>query len=323
MKLKQLLQFGIPNSALRARTPSVATIPIPTISVTNTPTSVKEGGTATLGVKLSGTISSDTKVTITSSNTTSVSVTPASITFTSSNATTDQIVTLTGLQDKNSISESFTLTLSSSGLVDVVLNITTTDDDCYAWGCFADNENGTISFTGAGTLAGTNLVWMKCSQGQTYDTSNKVCTGTAGTYQYCSTLTNDCNGGNASLNLQTPFSNGQTSQVYITCDTLNLVPAGGFAGKMTWRVPTKDELKTLVYCSSGPDTPLADFRPCLSGHFNTTINSSFSLAAYYYWSSTPYASSFISAWTVYFYDGTVNWGSKNFNGNVLCVSTSP
>jgi hypothetical protein len=89
MKLKQLLQFGIPNSALRiiiftflithsaflingcfltakynhpmdgiggiilnavllnnARTPSVATIPIPTISVTNTPTSVKEGGTA-------------------------------------------------------------------------------------------------------------------------------------------------------------------------------------------------------------------------------------------------------------------------------------
>ena len=355
--MKRLLQLLIPNSALlillngcflgakfnhpmdgingiilnavllNSGRSSTSGVSVPTITVTNTPTSVKEGSTATFGVKISGTISSDTKVSVTSSNTTSVSVSPTSFTFTNSNASTDQIVTVTGFQDSNSISESLTVTLSSSGLADVVLNISITDDDCYAWGCFTDNENGTISFVGAGTLAGTNLVWMKCPQGQTYNGSNKTCTGSVLTYQFCSVNTNDCNGGNSNLELQTPFISGATSSAYNTCNNLNSNPSGGYAGRTIWRLPTINELRSLTYCSTGPDSPLSGFTSCNPNFLIPTIHSFFpSIGAspYYYWSSSPITSNSLRGWMHYSYlSGGATDFDKNSNQGVRCVSTGP
>lgn len=316
--ISELVNMKVIATGLADQTVSISAVDttgaIPTITVTNTPTSVKEGGTATFGVKLTGTITSSTIITVASSISTSASVSPASLTFTSTNSTTDQIVTISGLQDINITSESLTITLSSSGLADVTLNITITDDDCYAWGCFADNENGTVSFTGAGTLAGTNLVWMKCSQGQTYDASSKTCTGTAGTFQYCLSNTNACDNG-------TILNGTGTSAVYNTCNLLNTNPIGGYAGRTAWRVPTKDELKSLIYCSNGPDTPLlTDSTPCQSGSILPAIHSSFSANASYYRSSTSSATN--TAWNVSF-GGITNSNSDfkaAFSYPVRCVS---
>ncbi|HRG48408.1 MAG TPA: DUF1566 domain-containing protein [Leptospiraceae bacterium] len=312
-RISETVNLTVTATGLADQTVSISTIDnTPVITVSNPLTSVKEGSTATFGVKLSGTISSDTKVTITSSNTTSVSVAPASITFTSSNASTDQIVTLTGLQDSNSNSESFTITLSSAGLSDAVVNVTTTDDDCYAWGCFVDNENGTVSFTGSGTLAGTNLVWMKCSQGKTYDASSKTCIGVAGTYQFCS-VAGTCTGGSGYLN------GTGSSQVYTTCNNLN--SGAGIFGRVTWRVPTDGELKSIVYCSLGPFT-LSNGSACGIGSVSPTSIDFFSLEKNRYWTSFNTGAG--NGGSVNFLDGSyyTMWGQTS-SLYVQCVSTGP
>jgi len=77
---------------------------------------------------------------------------------------------------------------------------------------YQDNNNGTI------TDIKTNLVWMRCSLGQTWD--EKTCTGNA-----------------------TEFTWEQATQ-----------QRANFAGHTDWRLPTINELQTLTYCSTGkPD----------------------------------------------------------------------
>lgn len=82
---------------------------------------------------------------------------------------------------------------------------------------------------GDGTVTDTktNLMWKKCAEGQSGD----KCNGTAITYGW-DTATSNFGGG------------------------------GSFAGYSDWKIPTIDELKSLVYCSNGTPTPLPDKMEC-------------------------------------------------------------
>uniref|UniRef100_A0A7C4VR67 DUF1566 domain-containing protein n=1 Tax=Desulfatirhabdium butyrativorans TaxID=340467 RepID=A0A7C4VR67_9BACT len=84
-------------------------------------------------------------------------------------------------------------------------------------------------------------------------------------------------------------------------DTYSLITAlnqAGFGGYSDWRIPSREELRTIVdYSRFGPAINTAFFP-------NTQASPSTS----YYWSSTTHANNPGSAWIVYFYDG----GDGNF-----------
>lgn len=73
----------------------------------------------------------------------------------------------------------------------------------------------------------TKLMWKKCSEGR----SGNACGGKAATYTWDDAMSR--------------FKSGVS-----------------FADYNDWRMPTKDELKTLVYCSNGKKTPLPDNEYC-------------------------------------------------------------
>jgi hypothetical protein len=79
---------------------------------------------------------------------------------------------------------------------------------------YTDQGDGTV------VDATTGLMWKRCSEGQTWN--NKTCLGQATTMTWDQAM-----------------PNGWQKRW----------PA--FAGHADWRMPTKDELLTLVYCSSG------------------------------------------------------------------------
>jgi hypothetical protein len=172
-----------------------------------------------------------------------------------------------------------------------------------------DNKDGTIRDTH------TNLVWMKCSQGQVWNPANNDCTlaGNAGnnygiaSYQYCPTADSSCDNGIVLT----------SGPAYNTCNDLS------FDGKTDWRVPVYTELTNLVYCGYGPVAPLYIGTQCNTGSAYPTIAQSIfpNTMSNYYWSSTPYTTT--NAWSVYFNTGRAYENNKADNYYVRCVSPGP
>ncbi len=93
-------------------------------------------------------------------------------------------------------------------------------------------------------------------------------------------------------------------------------------GHSDWRLPSKDELKSLVVCTNGPSAPLPDYAYCYSGYASPTIDSQFSCSSYpLYWSSSVYSSVYNAdfAWSVHFTDGHADWHFRYLNLAVRCV----
>ncbi|MGL1014218.1 DUF1566 domain-containing protein [Vibrio vulnificus] len=153
---------------------------------------------------------------------------------------------------------------------------------------YFDNLDGTV------TDKKTGLVWMRCSQGQSWD--GKTCNGEAKEYTWhdATKLTHN------------------------------------FAGSTAWRLPTVEELDSLVYCSKGrkPSArPNGEYvrdtnGECLGYNYQEpTIN----IRAFpntpdsRYWSSSPDANYSSYAWYVYFNGGGVYNGYKGYHHHVRLV----
>jgi hypothetical protein len=104
------------------------------------------------------------------------------------------------------------------------------------------------------------------------------------------------------------YQNGPKNCVDSQCDTYaftNAVNAQGLCGAKDWRVPTNEELKTLVFCSKGSTKILAKDEV---GHICTGLATSPTINTTYfpntesngYWSSSTNAGNNREAWLVYF-----------------------
>ena len=131
----------------------------------------------------------------------------------------------------------------------------------------------------------TNLTWMRCSLGQSWN--GKTCTGKAGKYNWT--------------------------------EAKRLAKNKTYAGHSNWRLPTRMELHSIVYCSKGRRGIKLAFNGkktaingkdqngrCLGKNYQRpTINTRKfpNTPAYFYWSSSPYAHYSHVAWGVHFDNG--------------------
>ena len=132
----------------------------------------------------------------------------------------------------------------------------------------------------------TGLQWMRCSLGQTWQ--GGTCSGEALKYEWQAVLD-----AASALNRQ-----------------------GGYAGYRDWRVPTIEELRTLIYCSSGQPKTWNDTGESCEGDYEypTIYQPAFpnTVRWFWYWSSSAYASYPAYAWGVGFANGSVNTSNKGY-----------
>ena len=119
----------------------------------------------------------------------------------------------------------------------------------------------------------TGLQWMRCALGQTWD--GKACRGEATEYQWDSMI----------------------RQVEV------FNKSGGYAGYRDWRVPTIEELKTLI----------------VKGDKSAIDQQAFPCGAAWFWSSSPYTDDSYNAWDGYFHYGGVYYTNKANAGYVRLV----
>lgn len=135
----------------------------------------------------------------------------------------------------------------------------------------------------------TGLEWMRCSLGQTWNSATQRCTGTASPYAFDEAL-------DAAIQLNN---------------------AGGYGGYSDWRVPRIEELRTLVYCSSGQPTYFKNNNLICLGNYSrpTIVEAAFpDTPRSSFWSGSPVASHSNGAWYVGFGDGHADSYSRSGNG---------
>jgi Protein of unknown function (DUF1566) len=141
---------------------------------------------------------------------------------------------------------------------------------------YRDNGDGTVKDLE------TNLEWMHCSLGQ--DLLSTTCEGMAKPYKWNDAI-------EASINFT-------------------------FAGHDDWHVPTVDELKTLIHCSSNTPKTWNDTGDKCKGSYEypTIVKEAFPNTPNWYWSSSADAFLNSNAWYVFFnygYTGSYSKGNSN------------
>jgi tetratricopeptide (TPR) repeat protein len=144
---------------------------------------------------------------------------------------------------------------------------------------------------GTATDTMTGLMWQRCSAGQTW--SGETCVGDA-----------------SMMHWNEAMPNGRQRRW----------PT--FAGHADWRMPTKDELLTLVYCSSDLPKSWNDTgRSCEGNYKKPTIDQTAfpNTRRSNVWSGSPYANDPTVAWGVYFGGGNAYAGVQYDDFHVRLV----
>ncbi len=246
----------------------------------------ESGGTATFTVKLTSLPSANVTIAVSSSDTNEGTVSTSSLTFTTSNWSVDQTVTVTGVDDSTiDGNQSYTVILAAAtssdsnynGINPTDVSVINTDDDAVPVSVMISNT-------------GTD------KNGNTYTSSNLE-------WQYATAAEND--GLSSASGLSWATSNTHSNLLNWTeavsyCSRLDL------NSQTDWRLPTKTELASLI------DTSVSAPKIVVELHA-TTIST-------YYWTSTTVVDSTTKAWVVVFDDGFVGHTSKNNNDlYVRCV----
>lgn len=141
----------------------------------------------------------------------------------------------------------------------------------------------------------TKLEWMRCSMGQDWNERSQRCDGTAAEYT---------------------FDGAQAI-------ARRLNQAGGYNGRADWRMPSKDELASLVVCSKGRHS---SYNSCADGSLRPTIAQGVfpgTPPGNYFWTLSPNVGKSNYAWAVRFYEGGVaNEHSRDSDSHVRLVRSS-
>jgi endonuclease V-like protein UPF0215 family len=245
----------------------------------------ESGGTATFAVKLTSQPSANVSIAVSSSDTTEGTVNPSSLTFTNSNWSADQTVTVTGVDDS---------TIDGNQSYTVVLAVATSSDSNYnginptdVSVINTDDDTAPVSVIISNTGTDKN--------GITYTSSNLE-------WQYATAAEND--GLSSASGLSWATSNSHS-------DLLNWTEAGSYCSSLDlnsqidWRLPTKTELASLI------DTSVT--APKIITELHTTTQST------QYWSSTNVVGATTTVWVVVFDDGTVSNTSTYNDFYFRCV----
>lgn len=146
-------------------------------------------------------------------------------------------------------------------------------------GRYLDNSDGTVTDTQTGRQ------WMRCSLGQTWQSN--TCMGKANVYGWQAVES---------------YAMGFTGKI-------------SYAGQQDWRVPTIEELHTLIYCSSGQPKTWNDTGKSCEGDYGrpTIYQSAFpNTPDDRFWTSSPHPRVVGSAWSVHFYNGNDYAGNSSY-----------
>lgn len=127
----------------------------------------------------------------------------------------------------------------------------------------------------------TGLEWMRCSLGQTWNGATQHCTGIASAYTF------------------------EGSRDAVT----QMNRAGGYGGFTDWRLPVIEELRTIVYCSSGQPARFKKNNAWCSGRYSrpTVVPAAFpDTPSTHFWADSGFATHSNYAWSVHFGHGFAN-----------------
>jgi len=115
---------------------------------------------------------------------------------------------------------------------------------------------------------------------------------------------------NCATGMATPMDWATATGVGTGCDVLNITNAGmGYAGLKTWRVPTIEELQSIInYSGISPSTFQLYFPETVSGVFN------------HWWSASTTVFDTTAAYSASFADGFIGAGFKSTANFIRCVS---
>lgn len=182
---------------------------------------------------------------------------------------------------------------------------------------FSNNLNGSI------TDNNTGLVWMRCiiSNVAGVPRTGEWCTDTAiGNYPYCNSSTDDCNGGSStgSYGVFVGGSSESTNTAWRACNLANTNPSGGYAGRTNWRVPSINELQTIID-SSGQyngggfgSKPYREYFPMGSGSGQYN---------FYIWTSNNFTVGNTLSFVMWGTTSAIETQTKNTPSAVRCVSS--